>query len=115
MLLHLSGPDTVWPKSIEAQLHSGDAGDFWVIGGTDFKEHVDKSTRRVVKKAESSEKPIGEWNVYEITCRENTIHVVVNGVEQNAATEATVTSGKIGLQSEGTSIEFRNIYIEPIN
>lgn len=113
VLVHMSEPDTVWPRSIECQLMSGNAGDFWVIGGTDFKEHVDKSKRRVVKKAESSEKPPGQWNTYEIVCRGNTIRVFVNGVLQNEATETTVSSGKICLQSEGKPVEFRNIYVEP--
>ena len=114
VLLHMSGPDTVWPKSIEAQLMSGNAGDFWVIGGTDFKEHKGISGRRVPKKGASSEKPPGEWNKYDIICMGNTIEVFVNGVLQNKATETSVTSGKICLQSEGTAIEFRNIYIEPL-
>lgn len=115
VLLHMSEPDKVWPKSIECQLHAGDAGDFWVIGGTDFKEHADKSNRRVLKKSESSEKPLGEWNTYEIICRDNTIRVFVNGTLQNEASETTVSSGKICLQSEGVPIEFRNIYLEPIH
>ena len=115
VLLHMSEPDTVWPKSIECQLMSGNAGDFYVIGGTDFKEHVDKSTRRVPKKADSSENPAGEWNTYEIYCRGNTIRSFVNGVLQNEATETTVSSGKICLQSEGKPIEFRNIYLESLD
>jgi len=115
VLLHMSEPDRVWPKSIECQLASGNAGDFWVIGGTDFKEHTDKKHRRVAKKAESSEKPLGEWNSYDIICKGNTIRVFVNGVLQNEATGTTVKSGKICLQSEGKPIEFRNIYIEPLD
>ena len=55
VLLHMSEPDVVWPKSIEAQLMSENAGDFWLIGGTEVKEHIDKSNRRIVKKEESSE------------------------------------------------------------
>jgi hypothetical protein len=38
----------------------------------------------------------------------------VNGVLQNVATGCSVSSGKICLQSEGTPIEYRNIYIEPL-
>ena len=112
VLLHMSEPDVVWPRSIECQLNAGDAGDFWTIGGTDFKEHVDKSRRRVPKKEDSSERPLGHWNTYEIFCRDSTIRVFVNGVLQNEATETTVNSGNICLQSEGKPIEFRNIYIE---
>ncbi|MHC4062585.1 MAG: family 16 glycoside hydrolase, partial [Planctomycetota bacterium] len=42
-----------------------------------------------------------------------TLHV--NGVLQNEGTKATDTSGKICLQSEGSPIEFRNIYIEHLD
>jgi hypothetical protein len=118
VLLHASGPDQVWPKSIEAQLQARSAGDFWVIGGTDFKEHTtghEGGDRRVPKKERSSEKRPGEWNEYDIVCNGDTIRVFVNGVLQNEATKCTVTSGTIGLQSEGSPIEFRNIYLEPVD
>jgi len=112
VFLHMSEPDTVWPRSIECQLMSGRAGDFVAFQDVRFKELV--KGRELSKKAESSEKPLGQWNSYDITCRGNTIRVLVNGVLQNEATETTVSSGKICLQSEGKPIEFRNIYIEPL-
>ncbi|MEA3366332.1 MAG: DUF1080 domain-containing protein [Candidatus Hydrogenedentes bacterium] len=115
-LLHVQGEDKVWPKSIESQLHSGDAGDFWVIGGADFKEHKPNKPgdRRVPKMKESNEKPLGEWNKKEVICSGNTIKVFVNGLLQNVATETTVKKGHIGLQSEGTPVEFRNIMLWPV-
>lgn len=115
VLLHMSGEDKVWPKSIEAQLHSGSAGDFWLIDGPEIKEHTDKSSRRVVKMAESSEKPLGEWNTYKIICTENTITLYVNDVLQNKGSETSINSGKICFQSEGAPIDFKDIYIEPLN
>jgi hypothetical protein len=118
VLFHMSIPDKIWPKSVECQLMSGNAGDFWLIGGVETKEHAEKvkrvGGRRVRKLKESSEKPLGEWNVYEIISKDDWIVVFVNGVLQNVATKASVTSGKICLQSEGRAIEFRNIYIEPV-
>lgn len=113
VLLHMTGRDAVWPRSIECQLMAGRAGDFYLIDGTDFNEHQDKSDTRVPRKKESSEKPLGEWNAYDIACRGNSIHVYVNGVLQNVATGTTVAAGKICLQSEGKPIEFRNLYLEP--
>ncbi|NLF58841.1 MAG: DUF1080 domain-containing protein, partial [Candidatus Hydrogenedens sp.] len=62
----------------------------------------------------SSEKPLGEWNQYKVVCKGDTIELYINGTLQNRATGCTVTSGIIGLQSEGTPIEFRNIHIEPM-
>ena len=38
VLVHMSGEDKVWPKSLECQLFSGNAGDFWVIGGLETAE-----------------------------------------------------------------------------
>ncbi|MCD6175789.1 MAG: DUF1080 domain-containing protein [Planctomycetes bacterium] len=114
VLLHMSEPDKIWPKAIEAQLMNQNAGDFYVIGGTDFKEHKGKEDRRVPKINDASEKKPGQWNAYDIICRDNTIELYVNGVFQNKATETTVNSGKIGLQSEGSPIEFRNIKLEPL-
>ncbi len=114
VLLHKTGIDTVWPKSIEAQLMAENAGDFYLIGGTTMNEQTDKSKRRVQKKQESSEKPAGEWNTYDITCKDDTIILVVNNVLQNSASGASVTAGKICLQSEGKPIEFRKIFLEPL-
>lgn len=119
VLVHMSGPDRVWPKSLECQLHAGNAGDFWEIGGIEFAEHAQKDKRvrgRNVKKLkDSSEKPLGQWNNYDIICKDNWVVVLVNGVLQNVASKCSVTSGKICLQSEGTPIEYRNIYIEPLD
>lgn len=117
-LVHMSQPDHVWPKSIECQLLADNAGDFYVIEGTEFKQHADGSKRvdgrRVKKLKESSEKPVGEWNTYEVICKDDWIVVLVNGEVQNVATKCNVTSGKICLQSEGVPVAFRNVYIEPV-
>jgi len=114
VLLHKQNPDKIWPKSIEAQLKSGNAGDFYMIDGTTINEQTDKSNRRVEKKQKSSENAVGEWNTYSITCKGDSITLFVNGVLQNMASGASVTTGKICLQSEGKPIEFRNIYLDPL-
>ena len=118
VLIHMNGPDNVWPKSLECQLHSGNAGDFWVIGGVETNEHAKAGQRvngrRTIKLKDSSERPVGEWNTYEIICKDDWIVVCVNGILQNVATKCSATSGKICLQSEGTPVEFRNIYLEPL-
>jgi hypothetical protein len=118
VLVHTTGKDMVWPKSLECQLASGSAGDFWVIGGIEVAEHTkggDRVRGRNVRKLkESSEKPIGQWNAYDIVCKDDWVVVLVNGVLQNIGSKCSDKSGKICLQSEGTPIEFRNIYLEPL-
>ena len=118
VLVHMSGEDKVWPRSLECQLHSGNAGDFWVIDGIEIAEHAKGGPRvkgrRTIKLKDSSEKPLGQWNAYDIVCKDDWIVVFVNGVLQNVGTKCSDTSGKICLQSEGAVIEYRNIYIEPL-
>ena len=118
VLVHMGGQDVVWPRSLECQLASGSAGDFWVIGGFEHAEHAKASQRvqgrRVIKLHESSEKPAGEWNQYDIICKDDWVVVMVNGVLQNVATKCSDKSGKICLQSEGTPIEYRTLWVEPL-
>ena len=121
VLLHAQGPDKVWPSCIECQLKSGNAGDFVLIGGTGLT--VDSSDRRnperqfvvIPKKGATGEQPAGQWNTYDIHCEGDSIRCLVNGVLQNEGSKATVSSGWICLQSEGSPIEFRNIYLLPLD
>ena len=114
VLLHISSPDEIWPVCIEAQLKAENAADLIMMGGTSIKEQSDKTNRRVAKLNESNEKTPGEWNSYKIVCRNNSIKVFINDVLQNQASQASVTKGKIGLQSEGKAIEFNNIILEKL-
>ena len=117
-----------WPQSLEVQLRSGSAGDFWVIGKHVDIEVEDANSRRVkkvegdkhqhrrIRRLESDpEKPIGQWNTMKIICAGDEITVFVNDVKVNHGTRCTVRQGAIALQSEGTPTEFRNITIKPIN
>ncbi|MBK7133379.1 MAG: DUF1080 domain-containing protein [Bacteroidales bacterium] len=114
VFIHGQGADTIWLKCIECQLKAGSAGDFVCMNGSDMNERKDKSNRVVKKLAESNEKPVGEWNTIEVTCKANTIEVVVNGLTQNKGTNLNITSGSICLQSEGKAIEFRNVFLTPL-
>lgn len=118
VLVHVTEPGAlgVWPKSLEVQLGSGDAGDFWVIGTTIDVENVEKrrQDRRHLNLTDDSEKPLGEWNDMEITCRGDEVFVKVNGDLVNHATKVSQTKGAIALQSEGTPIEFRKIELRKI-
>jgi hypothetical protein len=115
LLVHIQEEDKVWPQCIEGQMQHHHAGDFWVIDGADFREHIDPIWRRVPKQEASSEKPVGEWNTYTAEVRDDTIQLFVNGVLQNIATECTLTEGYIGWQAEGTPLELRNMTLVPLH
>ena len=118
VLVHCSTPNAlnVWPKSIEVQLASGNAGDFWVIGTELDVENEEERVkgRRHLNLTDGAEKPIGQWNKMEITCQDDEVIVYVNGQLVNHATNCSETKGAISLQSEGTPIEFRNIVLQPL-
>ena len=113
--MRLNGKDTVWPNSIEAQLNSRDAGDIWNIGDFPMKTDPKRvSGRRTKKLAPTNEKPLGEWNRYDITLDGERLELRVNGLLQNTATECTKIKGFVALQSEGVAIEFRTVELRPI-
>lgn len=115
VLLRVIGEDTVWPNSIEAQLHSRNAGDIWNIGEFPMKADADRTKgRRTIKAHETNEKPLGEWNRYRIRLDRDDLVLEVNGLVQNTATDCREVPGRIALQSEGAAIEFRTVELRPI-
>jgi hypothetical protein len=121
VFVHTNGPDKIWPAHYQCQLKVGNAGDFIVnavgektTAGDSIYVGTEKVKPIAVKLHESSEKKAGEWNSYDITCKGGEVEVKVNGVLQNKVVKCSMTKGAIGLQAEGSKIQFRNIWIEKI-
>lgn len=121
IMLHLTGPDLIWVSHYQGQLKHENAGDFIVHGvgnKATLRDTVYTSTEEtkplIPKFEPTNEKPAGEWNTYEIICNGSTIELYVNGLLQNVATECSVTKGNIGLQAEGSKIQFRNLWVEKL-
>jgi hypothetical protein len=121
IFVHTNGPDQQWPLHYQCQLKYNSAGDF-IVNAAGEKATVGDSiyigTEKVkpiaVKLHPSNETKAGEWNSYDITCKGSTVEVKVNGLLQNTAINCSMTKGSIGLQAEGSRIQFRNIYIEKL-
>jgi hypothetical protein len=130
VLVHSSTPRRLYgmfPQSLECQLHSGDAGDFWCIGeditvpdmearrGPRETWGVDGDrARRIKNLTDGSEKPAGEWNRMVIECRGRSVTIWVNDVLVNAGTDCTTDHGQIALQAEGAACEFRRLELTPL-
>lgn len=121
VLLHVTGKDMIWPLSTECQLKAGNAGDLVLIGkgsgitveGASHLIESEENRYKVLPKFEEiSEKAAGEWNTYDITSLDGKLEVIVNGVLQHTGSEMTLTEGNILLQSEGSPMQFRNVYLE---
>lgn len=130
VLVHASKPRRLYdmfPQSIEVQMQSGDAGDFWCIGENIEVPDMEKrrgpkenwgvdgdKTRRIVNLTDGSEKPLGQWNTMEIECKGKGVKVWVNGTLVNDGFNATARKGQIALQAEGSEVEFKKIVLKPL-
>ncbi len=127
VLIHASTPRALYgmfPKSIEVQLMHENAGDFWVIvedievpdmearrGAPDTWGITEGKSRRIENLTDGSERPLGEWNTMIVDVVGSSIRVWLNGDLVNDGTNATVRSGQIALQAEGSEIEFRKVIL----
>lgn len=122
-LIHCSSPRerNVWPKSLEIQMASGNAGDFIYIGETidvteaqalkDLPEDSWKHRLRV-NLTDDSENPPGEWNTGHIVAKDGTVKVYINGDLVNKGWNASANKGAICFQAEKADIDYRNIRIK---
>ena len=131
VLVHCSTPRYLYdqfPKSIECQLHVGNAGDFWCIGESvstpnmEERRNPDSATwggeegqaRRIKNLTDDSENPEGDWNTMVIECRGASIDIWVNGDHVNSGYDCTASEGQIAIQAEGAPCQFRRLELEPL-
>ncbi|WP_248722814.1 DUF1080 domain-containing protein [Seonamhaeicola sp. ML3] len=122
VFVHATGDDLIWVGHYQGQLKHENAGDFIVHGvgrSATLADSTYTSTKAhkplIQKLKDSSENPAGEWNSYDIVCKDDTIELFVNGVLQNVATNCSVIKGSIGLQAEGSKIQFKNLWVESLD
>lgn len=105
----------------------------WPIGsGEVYGYRMDKSMPASVRKGVTpktqADKPVGEWNKFEITLKGDRLTVVLNGVTviENAELPGIPTRGPLALQHHGgfkdgkytgppSLVQFRNITIKPLD
>lgn len=121
VFIHTNGEDKLWPKHYQCNLKKDCVGDFVVnaagekvTAGDSTYTGTEKVKPIAVKLSPSSDKPVGEWNSYDIYCTGSSVEVKVNGVLQNKIRNCTMTKGGIGLQAEGSRIQFRNLWLEKL-
>jgi hypothetical protein len=131
VLVHASTPRALYqmfPKSIEAQMMTENAGDFWCIEEDITVPDMEKrrgpkaewgvngnKKRRILNLTDGSEKPVGQWNTMVIECVKRSIKVWVNGDLVNCGYGCTADHGQIALQAEGSEVEFRKVELTPVN
>lgn len=130
VLVHATKPRALYkmfPQSIEVQMKSGAAGDFWCIqediAVPDMEQRrgprakwggAEGDARQIVNLTDDSENPPGEWNRMVIECLNDQVKVWVNGDLVNHGHDCTAQQGRIALQAEGSEVEFRLLKLTPI-
>lgn len=124
VLLRMTGSHKIWPKSLEAQINAGDAGDFWGLNGyrlsgpaarTTSLEHEKFGRLIHLEQDKAVEKPAGEWNDYEIVVQGENVTLMINGQVVNEAAGCDVVAGKVCLTAEGSEIHFRDVRLTPLD
>lgn len=80
----------------------------WFDKDADWRDELDFRGRRDVEGRKD------EWTRVECQCRGDTIRVYVGGTLVNEVTGASLTSGPILLQCEGSEIFFRRVDLHPL-
>jgi len=126
VLIHCSAPRdrNVWPKCIEVQMASGNAGDFIYIGETievteaQIPKDIPEGSWMVRLRhnlTDGSEKEPGKWNQGQLIVKGDTVTVYINGDLVNKGWNCSATKGAICFQSEKANVEYRSIQIKEYN
>jgi hypothetical protein len=116
VLIHMQSSNKIWPQCIECQGQDQKQGDFWLHSGATAAGYPGdgRKSTHVPMPGPPNEKRVGDWNIYEIIASGDTAEIIVNGKSMNKITGCNVSSGGIGIQSEGADIEVRKIFLKPL-
>jgi len=121
----ISGPIKPLPCAVEVQLKHGSAGDVLGLQGKpvaagqprffEVKQHAVAGDIAGVNKMLDAENPPGQWNRVEILAQGARYQVWVNGKLVNDVSGVALSSGPVGVQSEGGVIQFRRVTLTPLD
>lgn len=116
ILVHIQLPDVVFPECVQCQGLYQHQGDLILEDGANADGYqVGKKTVTLPQIGPPNENPVGEWSTNEVICMGNNVGLFVNGKAMNQITGCNLTSGFIGIQSEGGDIEIRELSLQPLD
>ncbi len=99
--------DTVWPTAMQVQLHQPVCGSIFPSGAAKSDNEI-RDVREFCK-------PLNQWNSCEITSTGGQLSVEMNGRKVGVVTGCQPDRGGIALQSEGSEIHFRRIWVKELD
>jgi hypothetical protein len=106
-LLFVTGPQRIWPASLEVE------GAYGGMGG--LKSHaadVELSADDDASARIASRKPLGEWNTIEIIARDGVVTTSINGAQVARGKASGLHAGRAAIQSNGAAFAIRNFRIQ---
>jgi hypothetical protein len=109
-------------RAIEVQILDGRNTDSYTSHGDVFSIHGAKMTpdrphpggwERCLP-SERRAKPAGEWNHYRVECNNGSLKLSVNGKQVSGGHDIRPRKGYLCLESEGGTVDFRNIRIKEL-
>ena len=107
-LVHMAEKNAlgIWPRSIEVQGQHKQAGLILPI-----PRDVKCETTYDQEARDGAINPVGQWSTMTIDVKGGDMLIRVNGIQVATVSDSELTSGPIGLQSEGAPIRWKNIFI----
>ncbi len=105
VLIYTVEEDKIWPKSIQVQLHGPTAGSVFPSAGAKTENTLN---------VKDLSRPVNQWNTCTIRAENGKVSVVLNGKKAGEVTGCTPDKGSIALQSEGSEIHFRNVWVRKV-
>lgn len=105
-MIHIQEPHKIWPVSLEVQGKHSEMCSIKANGGAAELTIDDFPEGR-----EAARLPVGDWNAVEIVSIDGALIARLNGANVCSSEPGELSSGMIGLQSEGFEVQFRNLRI----
>lgn len=140
VLYHVTGPNKIWPSSVEFQILEGGTGDLWLLNGTNFTSTVSDpaaqelkfdplgqpvttkyapdSYRRMIRA--DGVRELSGWNTLELIVSGDQATQIVNGQLAAQASQfrapdgSPLAVGRIALQAEGAAVSYRDVELRPL-
>lgn len=106
ILLCTTGEDRIWPSAVQVQLHQPKTGSMYGSGGAVVEPEIETQNHFT--------RPVNHWNELVITSRGGRLTLTINGKRIGETQVQSSHIGSIGLQSEGSEIHFRRIWIRDL-
>lgn len=105
VLMFTTGEDKIWPTAVQVQLHQPKTGSIFGSSGAMVKPELEPK---------NLSRPVNQWNELLISSRGGAVRVTINGKDVGDVEVVTPQAGAIGLQSEGSEVHFRHIWIRDL-